>query len=140
MSISIFWHRRDIRFHDNAGLYRALKSGHTVVPVFIFDKNILDSLPEDDSRVNFIHDHIIKLSKEYEEYGGRLHCYYGYPEEVWKQIIKDYDVCSVYTNKDYESYAISRDTKIKELLDSAKIEFKSYLFVSGTNVSICIFP
>ncbi|RYE00856.1 MAG: deoxyribodipyrimidine photo-lyase, partial [Sphingobacteriaceae bacterium] len=55
-SINIFWFRRDLRLHDNAGFYRALKSGKPVLPLFIFDTVILDKLDDkDDSRVTFIY-------------------------------------------------------------------------------------
>ena len=59
-AISIFWFRRDLRWQDNVGLYHALYQaklkGHQVLPIFIFDKNIL-SQSEDkaDRRVDFIH-------------------------------------------------------------------------------------
>ena len=46
MKICIFWHRRDLRVHDNAGLAAALASGLPVLPLFIYDKRILDYLPE----------------------------------------------------------------------------------------------
>ena len=54
--VSIFWFRRDLRLEDNAGLWKALKSGHPVVPIFIFDRNILDKLQDkSDARVSFLH-------------------------------------------------------------------------------------
>jgi len=59
MKNNIFWFRRDLRLHDNAGLYHALKSDNPVVPVFIFDTNILDKLPTKDARVEFIHNTLI---------------------------------------------------------------------------------
>ena len=42
--VNLFWFRRDLRIHDNAGLYHALKGEFPVVPIFIFDKIILDEL------------------------------------------------------------------------------------------------
>jgi deoxyribodipyrimidine photo-lyase len=53
--INIFWFRRDLRLKDNAGLYRALKKGIPVLPIFIFDTSILDKLEDKkDRRVEFI--------------------------------------------------------------------------------------
>ena len=46
-AVNIFWFRRDLRLEDNAGLYHALKEDKPVVPVFIFDRNILDELVVD---------------------------------------------------------------------------------------------
>ena len=49
--VTIFWFRRDLRLNDNVGLYEALRGDHTVLPIFIFDSDILEKLPEDDARV-----------------------------------------------------------------------------------------
>jgi deoxyribodipyrimidine photo-lyase len=55
MKISVFWFRRDLRLEDNTGLEAAMNSGYPVLPLFIFDTNILDELPSNDPRVDFIH-------------------------------------------------------------------------------------
>ena len=52
--ISIFWFRRDLRLEDNVGLFHALKSKYKVIPLFIFDEDILVKLPKNDARVGFI--------------------------------------------------------------------------------------
>ena len=54
--VNIFWFRRDLRLDDNAGFKAALRDDLPVLPLFIFDKEILDKLPEDDARVSFIYD------------------------------------------------------------------------------------
>jgi len=79
-SISIFWFRRDLRLADNAALYHALKSDYPVLPLFIFDNNILDKLPKDDARVTFIYQTIEDLKKELQQQGSDLLVKYGAPE------------------------------------------------------------
>ena len=54
----IFWFRRDLRLNDNHGLYKALKYGNTVLPIFIYDTNITNKLEENDHRLKFISDAI----------------------------------------------------------------------------------
>jgi deoxyribodipyrimidine photo-lyase len=62
--INIFWFRRDLRLEDNAALYHALEKGKPVLPIFIFDRAILDELEnKNDSRVNFIHRSVISLQE-----------------------------------------------------------------------------
>ena len=73
---SIFWHRRDLRIEDNAGLYKALKKSEIVVPIFIFDSNILGDLPKDDQRVLYIYQNIEKLKKEYQKLGSDLKVFF----------------------------------------------------------------
>jgi len=113
---TIFWHRRDLRITDNAGLYRALKAGGPVLPIFIFDKEILEKLPSEDARVVFIHDSVTALAEAYREHGGDLQVYYGKPLKVWKKIIEEHQPAAVYTNRDYEPYAKVRDLAVRELL------------------------
>ncbi len=127
MKISIFWHRRDLRLEDNAGLYHALKSGNPVLPLFIFDKKILDKLEaKDDKRVSFIHFYLEKIKRQLEAMGSSLLVKYGTPEEVWSELLATYDVAEVYTNHDYEPYAIQRDATIGEYLLSEGIAFKTF--------------
>lgn len=125
MSLSIFWHRRDLRIKDNAALYKALKEEHKVQPIFIFDKNILDKLPENDQRVLFIYTEIERLKKEYLELGTDLKVYYGTPEEIFSGIIETSSegIERVFTNRDYEPYAKKRDQKIFEVLKGKGVDF-----------------
>lgn len=125
--IAIFWYRRDLRLHDNAGLYRALKSGLPVLPLFIFDKTILDKLEnKEDKRLTFIFDAIIELQKELKKHHSDILVRYGTPLEIWKDLIEEYDIAEVYTNNDYESYAKDRDGQVKDLLSKNGAEFKSF--------------
>lgn len=125
--VNIFWFRRDLRLEDQAGLYHALKKGLPVVPVFIFDRNILDELEDpNDRRVAFIHDALNEIQKQLLIAGSTLDVRYGFPEEVWKQILKDYKVRNVFVNHDYEPYARERDQEISELLRENGISFHSY--------------
>ena len=125
--VNLFWFRRDLRIHDNAGLYHALKGKFPVVPVFIFDKIILDKLEnKKDKRVEFIRDVIIEIQNALSKENTSLEVYYGTPQEIFKKLIKEYDVQVVYTNHDYEPYAIERDSIIKKLLAEKNIDFKTY--------------
>lgn len=122
--MDIFWHRRDLRIEDNSGLYKALTEGSEVQPIFIFDKNILDELPEDDQRVLFIHNHISALKEKYQKEGSDLWVFYDSPAELFNKLIKEHELSCVYTNRDYEPYAIKRDKAIYKLLDENGIQFK----------------
>lgn len=121
-----FWFRRDLRWVDNHGLFQALRSGAEVCPVFIFDKNILKSLPANDARVEFIHQSLVSLNETFEEFGSRLVVETGDPIEVWTKLIKRYRLKSIYINHDYEPYACQRDEKIKTLCVAEGIEFLSF--------------
>ncbi|GGW69956.1 deoxyribodipyrimidine photo-lyase [Winogradskyella epiphytica] len=126
-NINIFWFRRDLRLDDNHALYKALKAGLPVLPIFIFDTEILNDLQKDDARVTFIHEQLQQLRKSLEDdYGSSIGFYHGTPEAVFRQLISDYTIHSVFTNRDYEPYATQRDTRIKSLFDRHNIEFNTY--------------
>jgi deoxyribodipyrimidine photo-lyase len=115
--ISIFWFRRDLRLEDNAGLFHALKSPASVLPLFIFDREILDELSDKrDARVGFIHATVLALKQRLEAQGSSLIIRYGKPEAVWAELLQTYQVGAVYTNRDYEPYALQRDQAVQKLL------------------------
>lgn len=126
--MTIFWHRRDLRTNDNAGLYNALKNGGEVLPIFIFDRNILDKLEDKaDARVEFLQNTVSKLAKAYEQAGGTMRVFYGDPQEIWAEILATYpNLKTVYANEDYESYAITRDKSIATSLAQKNINFYTY--------------
>ncbi|WP_298510981.1 deoxyribodipyrimidine photo-lyase [uncultured Kordia sp.] len=124
---AIFWHRRDLRIEDNIGLHKALTSGDKVIPLFIFDKDILDKLPKDDARVTFIHSALEKIHTTLQKsYGVSLMVQHGNPLEIFRKISEEFNITAVYTNHDYEPYAIARDTQVTEFLTTKNIAFHSF--------------
>ena len=120
---ALFWHRRDLRIDDNKGLFEALKQNEIVHPIFIFDKSILDKLPNNDQRILFIYQEIESLKKSYQNLGSDLWIYYGEPSEIIPKIAQESNCSSVYFNNDYEPYALQRDEEIQVSLNKIKIEF-----------------
>ena len=125
--ISICWFRTDLRLQDQTAFYHALKSGFPVLPIFIFDTEILNKLEnKKDSRVTFIYDTIGHLKKELNALGSDMEVHYGNPINIWDTLTQKYQIQAVYTNHDYESYGAIRDEKVGKLLISKGIAFYSY--------------
>ncbi len=124
-TVNIFWFRRDLRLNDNIGLYHALKSGN-VLPIFIFDTQIISKLPEDDARITFIYKQLKQINEVLEQNNRSLKILKGDPKAVFSELIKTYRVNTVFANHDYEPYAIHRDKTIKDLLELNAIAFKTY--------------
>lgn len=125
--ISICWLRRDLRLDDQAALYHALKGNAPVLLLFIFDRKILDDLHDPkDPRVTFIYHTLQELNTKLQQKGSSLLIKYGTPEQVWPEILQSYTVKSVYTNHDYEPYAMERDDSLAEYLRSESISFHTY--------------
>lgn len=123
--MTFFWHRRDLRTNDNAGLFAALRKGKDVQPIFIFDKNILEDLSSDDQRVLYIYQHIQALKKAYNKHGSDLWVFYDDPKAVFEKLIREHKVSAVFTNRDYEPYAKTRDAEIEKLLEKNEIKFRT---------------
>lgn len=125
-TVNIMWFRRDLRLSDNAALYHALKSGKPVAPIFIFDRIILDKLEDKaDRRVEFIHVALNDMQQQLASMGSSMHVFYGFPHEVWPNILRSYKVEKVFTNHDYEPYALERDDDIRQLLSNEGISTKT---------------
>lgn len=122
----VFWFRRDLRLEDNRGLYEALATGKKVLPLFIFDKNILAELPKDDARITFIASLLQDIQNELQKHNRQLAVFYDTPENVFKQLGKENKIKAVYTNTDYEPYALQRDGAIGKLLEGNDIDFKTF--------------
>ncbi len=126
-SVAIHWFRRDLRLHDNNALYHALQGDNPVLPIFIFDSNILDKLEnKKDARVQFIYESLSNIQQQIRKFNSSVLIKIGNPVECWKNILIEYDVKAVYTNHDYEPYALQRDQEIESLLNSNNIPFITF--------------
>lgn len=127
MPTTIFWFRRDLRLNDNAGLYHALKEKASVQPIFIFDQDILGALKDKrDARVDFIHQSVEALKESLAKKGSDLWVFHGKPQEVFKKLLSENEINSVFTNHDYEPSAKERDEKIAKLCAAKKISFQTF--------------
>jgi deoxyribodipyrimidine photo-lyase len=126
-ALAVFWFRRDLRLDDNTALFHALHSDLKVLPIFIFDTNILSQLDhKKDRRVDFIHQSLVHMQKKLLQFGTSLVVRTGEVHSVFEELIEEYRIQKVYVNRDYEPYAVQRDIRVKLLLDSKGIEWISY--------------
>ncbi|MGH1336111.1 MAG: cryptochrome/photolyase family protein [Aureispira sp.] len=124
MEVVVFWLRRDLRWQDNKGLEAALKEGKTVLPLFIYDTQILEKLPRNDARLNFIHKSLQEMNEVLKKHGSCLLCKHGNPKDIWAKLVNEYTITAVYTNKDYEPYARLRDKEVLDVLAPKNIPLK----------------
>lgn len=125
--ISLCWFRRDLRTEDQTALFYSLQQEDQVLPLFIFDRHILDALEDKtDARVSFIHAQVTSLKAFFEQQGSSMLVRYGYPEQIFQELLTEYEIQAVYTNRDYEPYAQSRDSRIEGLLREKNSPFLSF--------------
>jgi len=126
-TVNIFWFRRDLRLNDNAGLYHALRSNHPAVPIFIFDTNILDQLEDKaDKRVAFIHAALEEIQQQLMKINTTLEVYHGTPLAVFKKLFSKYHIEHVFTNHDYEPYALEREKLVTDYLNNNGATLHTY--------------
>lgn len=123
--IAIHWFRRDLRIQDNHALSQALDSGLPVLPIFIFDKAILDTLPKSDARVEFIYQCLQDLNADFAKHNSCLLIEHGRVLDVFRGLVSRFNIKMVFTNEDYEPEAIKRDQEVRDLLESHGIVFQS---------------
>ena len=127
VKVNVFWFRRDLRLDDNNGLSHATKSKYPVLPIFIFDSDITNSLPVNDKRVNFIYDQLQKINDQLNsKFNSSLQVFKGKPIEVFKRLNSEFNINSVYCNHDYEPYSIKRDKSVESYLDSKDSKLLSF--------------
>ena len=125
--ITIFWFRRDLRLTDNHGLYRALDISKNVLPIFIFDIEILSQLEnKEDKRVDFIFQTLLTINQYLEKKGKSIKIFHGKPLEIFKKLANDYLIENVFCNEDYEPSGIKRDGEIESFLTQKNIVFKQF--------------
>ena len=124
--VNIFWFRRDLRLDDNVGFYKALHGKYPVLPIFIFDSEILNELPKNDARVTFISETLHRMQSELQKNGSSLAIYHGKPKDIFNDIISEYKVQNVITNVDYEPYAKKRDEDIEILLSQKNVGYYTF--------------
>lgn len=125
--VSVFWFRRDLRLEDNAGLFHALSGEYPVLPLFIFDSEILEALKDkSDRRVTFIYNALSDIRNDLQSAGSDLMIKHGSPLTIWEQLLEEFDIRAVYTNHDYEPYALERDTAVEKMLSGKQISFHMF--------------
>lgn len=124
---AVFWFRRDLRLHDNAGLYHALRQHRQVQPIFIFDTDILSALPQaGDRRVDFIHQALQHLAAQLQAHGSALRVYVGSATQVFARVLRECQPAAVYTNTDYEPQALQRDLAVEQQLAAHGVVLHRY--------------
>ncbi|MFH6987434.1 cryptochrome/photolyase family protein [Flavobacterium collinsii] len=124
--VSFFWFRRDLRLEDNTGLFHALQSDFPLIPLFIFDDEILENLPKNDARVQFIFESLQKINEQLKAIDSSILIKKGTTSKVWESLITEFDIQHVFFNKDYEPFAILRDTSIQQLLTQNNVAAHSF--------------
>lgn len=123
---NIFWFRRDLRIHDNRGLYEALNGSNRVIPIFIYDTEITDKLKKEDPRLTFIENALGGINNAMKRNRCTTGIYRGTPKAIFKKLIREFPIENVIANHDYEPYALQRDKEIKNLLKEKGIHFTTF--------------
>lgn len=123
---TLFWFRRDLRIEDNHGLYKAFSGKNKVIPIFIFDSNILEKLPKKDARVEFILSALGAIDIAMKRNRCNVGIYHGTPKAVLEKLSNKWTIEKVICNEDYEPYAIQRDQELKRFLGEKGIGFEQF--------------
>jgi len=127
MKQALVWFRRDLRLTDHAALHHALTKARRVWCVFVFDTEILDSLPSRrDRRVEFIWHSVAALDGVLRKQGGGLLVRQGRARDEIPALATRLGVDAVFTNRDYEPAANARDLAVHRALAELGIGFETF--------------
>jgi deoxyribodipyrimidine photo-lyase len=126
----LMWFRRDLRTDDNAALHHALKRCKIVHCVFVFDQEILESLPRADRRVEFIRESLVELDASIRQLAKKenagLIVQHAWASDAIPKLAQELAVQAVFTNHDYEPQAVHRDTIVLGTLADLGIAFHTF--------------
>jgi deoxyribodipyrimidine photo-lyase len=118
----LFWHRRDLRIHDNIGLSMARHRSAKVVGVFCFDPAILQADDIAAVRVDYLLGSLKALRDRYQAAGSDLLFLQADPIIALPQLAQALDAKAIYWNWDVEPYAQKRDNQMIAALQAVGIE------------------
>ena len=118
----IHWFRQDLRLQENPSLLSLSKKVDQIIPIYILDLN---------QRIGstskwWLEKSLISLYDSIQKHNGKLNIFAGDPEKIISSILKNSNVKYVSWNRLYDPYSIKRDTKIKSIVTSSKIECDSH--------------
>ena len=123
---TLVWFRRDLRDFDNAALASALRREGPVFAAFVFDRAILDQLPRQDRRVEFIVDSVDELDRALRARGGGLLVRHAHAIDAIPALVDQLGVAAVHANRDHEPYALVRDNAVGHELRTRGVAFETF--------------
>jgi deoxyribodipyrimidine photo-lyase len=116
-SCGLVWLRRDLRVSDNKALQQALKHCQRVHVVFVFDTEILDTLPRADRRVEFIRESLVEVDAQLRALAGHpqagLIVRHGVAKDKIAKLAQHLQAQAVFANHDDEPLALARDIQVR---------------------------
>lgn len=123
-ALNLVWIRRDLRVEDHAAFSYAAQTGGSVLPVFVFDSDILARFTnKNDRRLSFIADALFEIQNKIEAHGGHLLILHGTAEELIPALAKELGVKQVMCAADYEPETRKRDASVKKQLSAIGCDF-----------------
>lgn len=115
----IVWFRQDLRLHDNEALSKAIATGQTVLPVYVFDERVFMGTTQfgfrktGHYRAKFLLESIENLKSNLQHLGAELIIRKGKPEEEIFTLVKETHASSVYCNRE----RTDEEVKVQDILE-----------------------
>ncbi len=100
-----------------------MNESHEILPIFIFDTDILDSLPKADKRLHFLIDALKELDEQLHKRWSYISIYHGKPQKIIPTLVKEYSINAVYRNESYGKGAVTRDVRVAQRCRENNIEY-----------------
>ena len=120
--INLYWFRQDLRLTDNPALSAALQQGN-VLAIYILDDDSNKAQPIGAASRTWLHHSLLKLNQSL---NGMLNLYKGNATDILADLHERFQIKSVYWNRCYEPWRISRDKTLKASFELQAIPVYSF--------------
>ena len=117
MSTVVVLFTRDLRVHDNPALAAACAEAERVVPLFVFDDEVLGAPIAAPNKVAFLCDSVRDLSSAVRDLGGALFTRRGDVVDQVAGVAAEVDADAVHLADDVTGYAQRRLARLRDALD-----------------------
>lgn len=122
----MLWFRLDLRLDDNLALHEAIKTGSTIIPVYIHDSKSEGEWRHGAVSQWWLNQSLKKLSEKFHSYGSKLIFRKGDSLTELQLLLRETGARTIFWNRRYEPALIQRDQNIQRILKKQGVEVQTF--------------
>lgn len=133
--VTLVWFRRDLRLHDHATLATALAEREAILPIFVFDTDILARFTNPaDRRLTFIMEALVGMHDQLRKWGGGMLVLHGDAREALPRMAEAVGACRIVSAEDFEPATRARDAEVAGNFNGPFVQVLDHLLRSPRQI------
>lgn len=125
----LVWFRNDLRITDNNSLYNAYAENERVIGIYCldprhFENTIYGFKKTEKYRAKFLLETLTELQENLGKKNITFLVYYGYPEKIIPSVCAEYQISTIYSQKEWTTEEVAVENEIRELIPA--LNWKTY--------------